>query len=185
MASGFDIRFQYVLVGWEGSASDATVLFSALNRGDNLAVPDGKFYLMDAGFLTPYRGVRYHLREFEECPPMNSQELFNLRHSSLRTTIEQVFGVVKNRFSILRMSHGYSLTTQRDIVIACCTLHNHIVMRSAGDPMLETISTGTNSRIDPPLTSTRNIETVPRWKRDTWHSFRDSIAEQMWNDYEH
>ena len=91
------------------------------------------------GFLTPYRGVRYHLREFEECPPMNCQELFNLRHSSLGTTIERVFGgVVKNRFPILRMPHGYSLTTQRDIVIACCTLHNHIVMHSARDPMLET-----------------------------------------------
>ena len=116
---------------------------------------------------------------------MNCQELFNLRHSSLRTTIERVFGVVKNRFPILRMPHGYSLTTQQDIVIACCTLHNHIVMHSAGDPMLETISIGTNSRIDPPLTSTRNIETVPRWNRNTWHSFRDSITEQMWNDYVH
>ena len=82
------------------------------------------------GFLTRYRGVCYHLREFEECPPMNCQDFFNLRHSSLRTTIEQVFGVVKNCFPILRMPHGYSLTTQRDIVIACCTLHKHIVMHS-------------------------------------------------------
>ena len=41
MASGFDMRFQYVLTEWEGSASDATVLFSALNRSDNLAVLDG------------------------------------------------------------------------------------------------------------------------------------------------
>ena len=47
------------------------------------------------------------------------------------------------------------------------------------------ISTGTNSRIDPPLTNMRNVETVPRWNRDTWHSFRHSIAEQKWNDYEH
>ncbi|RWR86250.1 LOW QUALITY PROTEIN: putative nuclease HARBI1 [Cinnamomum micranthum f. kanehirae] len=34
MASGFDMKFQYVLAGWEGSATDATVLFSTLNKGD-------------------------------------------------------------------------------------------------------------------------------------------------------
>ncbi|RWR76423.1 putative nuclease HARBI1 [Cinnamomum micranthum f. kanehirae] len=77
MASGFDKKFQYVLARWEGSATDATVLFSTLNRGDILAVPDGKFYLVDAsygnapGFLKPYRGVRYHLKEFEERPRTN------------------------------------------------------------------------------------------------------------------
>ena len=41
MACGFDMLFRYVLARWEGSAADATVLFSALNRGDRLAVPDG------------------------------------------------------------------------------------------------------------------------------------------------
>ncbi|RWR83492.1 transposon protein, putative, CACTA, En/Spm sub-class [Cinnamomum micranthum f. kanehirae] len=62
MACGFDMLFHYVLAGWEGSAADATVLFSTLNRGDRLAVSDGKFYLVDVGFgnapgfLTPYRG---------------------------------------------------------------------------------------------------------------------------------
>ncbi|RWR86070.1 putative nuclease HARBI1 isoform X1 [Cinnamomum micranthum f. kanehirae] len=80
MACGFDMKFHYVLAGWEGSATDATVLWSTLNRGDRLKVPDGKFYLLDAGysnqpgFLTPYRGVRYHLKEFNiSCPPMNAE----------------------------------------------------------------------------------------------------------------
>ncbi|RWR74269.1 DDE_4 domain-containing protein [Cinnamomum micranthum f. kanehirae] len=174
MACGFDMLFHYVLAGWEGSAADVTVLFSALNRGDRLAVSDGKFYLVDAGFgnapgfLTPHKGVHYHLREFEECPPVHSWELFNLRHSSLRTTIERVFGVVKNRFSILRMPHGYSLTTQRDIVIVSTVLHNHIVMHNAGDPILETISMATTSRADPPLRKSRNSETVPSSNRETW-----------------
>ena len=84
----------------------------------------------------------------------------------------------------MRMPHGYSLTTQRDIVIACCVLHNHIVMHGVGDPMLKTISTANASRIDPPLIRARNTTTIPRWNRDTWPAFRDSIAEQMWIDYE-
>ena len=67
----------------------------------------GKYYLGDAGYgnkneiLSPYRSVRYHLKEFSDRPPENAQELFNLRHSSLRTTIERGFGVLKKRFRVL------------------------------------------------------------------------------------
>ena len=67
----------------------------------------GKYYIGDArygnknGILSPYRSVRYHLKEVSDRPPENAQELFNLRHSSLRTTIEQGFGVLKKRFRVL------------------------------------------------------------------------------------
>jgi hypothetical protein len=58
----FDMTFSYVLAGWEGSAHDGRVLADALEKG--LFLPEGKFYLGDAGYsltpycLTPYRGVR-------------------------------------------------------------------------------------------------------------------------------
>ena len=68
----------------------------------------GKFYLVDAryacrsGFLPPYRGVRYHLIEYgNRNHPTNAKELFNLRHSSLRVTVERTFGALMNRFHIL------------------------------------------------------------------------------------
>ena len=54
----------------------------------------GKYYLGDAGYgnkngiLSPYRSVRYHLKEFSDRPPENAQELFNLRHSSLSEGLE-------------------------------------------------------------------------------------------------
>lgn len=66
-ACKFNLQFVYVLPGWEGSAHDARVLQHALEN--NFIVPENKYYLADAGyglrkgFLTPYRGVRYHLRE--------------------------------------------------------------------------------------------------------------------------
>ena len=41
MACGFDMKFHYVLAGWEGSTTNAIVLWSALNRGDKLKVLDG------------------------------------------------------------------------------------------------------------------------------------------------
>ncbi len=41
--------------------------------------------------LTPYRGVRYHLKEWGRANerPQNKEELFNLRHSSRRNVIER------------------------------------------------------------------------------------------------
>jgi hypothetical protein len=38
-AVGFDLKFTYVLAGWEGSAHDATVLADALERNNGLTVP--------------------------------------------------------------------------------------------------------------------------------------------------
>ncbi|XP_034594492.1 uncharacterized protein [Setaria viridis] len=85
-AVDFDFRFTYKLAGWEGSAHDALILSNALERADGLTAPQGKFYLVDAryaakpGFLPPFRGIRYHLREFGSNSPQNQRELFNLRH---------------------------------------------------------------------------------------------------------
>ena len=65
-----NLLFSYVLAGWEGSAHDGAVLEAAFDTG--FSVPVGKYYLGDAGFaltpwcLTPYRGVRYHLREWSK-----------------------------------------------------------------------------------------------------------------------
>jgi hypothetical protein len=36
-----------------------------------------------------------------EATPTNGRELFNLRHSSLRVTMERTFGALKGRFRIL------------------------------------------------------------------------------------
>ncbi|XP_062173507.1 uncharacterized protein LOC133878966 [Alnus glutinosa] len=67
----FDLKFTYVLAGWEGSAHDSRVLNDALTGPEGFKIPEGKYYLGDAGYgtrngiISPYRGVRYHLKEFE------------------------------------------------------------------------------------------------------------------------
>ena len=38
-AVDFDLKFTYVLAGWEGSAHDALILANALEREDGLKVP--------------------------------------------------------------------------------------------------------------------------------------------------
>jgi len=40
-AVDFDMRFTYVLAGWEGSTHDARILADALERDDGLWVPQG------------------------------------------------------------------------------------------------------------------------------------------------
>lgn len=67
-ACTFDMRFSYVLAGWEGSAHDSKVLDDAFNNG-GFSVPERCFYLGDASYelsrqvLIPYRGTRYHLNK--------------------------------------------------------------------------------------------------------------------------
>jgi hypothetical protein len=114
----FNIKFTYMLTGWEGSATDAHVYDDAITS--DLHIPEEKYLLADAGYplrrqlLVPYRGVRYHLAEWGRANvwyvfnlpamiqlivpyyrPANREELFNLRHASARNVIEQVFGVLK------------------------------------------------------------------------------------------
>ena len=40
-AVSFDLKFTYVLAGWEGSAHDALILADAIERNDGFTVPAG------------------------------------------------------------------------------------------------------------------------------------------------
>ncbi|WVZ83983.1 hypothetical protein U9M48_031069 [Paspalum notatum var. saurae] len=135
-ACDFDLNFTFISCGWEGSASDAGVLRSALRKGFHVLT--GKLYLVDGGyantpsFIAPYRGVRYHLSEFrrrgssQRNEYANYKELFNHRHAQLRNHIERVFGVLKKRFSILKVGTFYPIETQIKIPAAVTVFHNVI-----------------------------------------------------------
>jgi hypothetical protein len=42
-AIDFDLKFTYVLAGWEVSAHDATILADAPERHDGLVIPEGNY----------------------------------------------------------------------------------------------------------------------------------------------
>ncbi|XP_042512036.1 protein ALP1-like [Macadamia integrifolia] len=48
----FDMKFTYILSGWEGSTSDSQILDDVIHREGEAKLPvsKGKFYLVDAGF---------------------------------------------------------------------------------------------------------------------------------------
>ncbi|XP_074266140.1 uncharacterized protein LOC141588606 [Silene latifolia] len=126
------LEFIYVQPGWEGSAHDGRVLRDAISKPHGLKVPQGFYYLVDAGytncrgFLAPYRGHRYHLKEWGDRQPISAEEYFNMKHSKARNVIERCFGLLKGRWGILRSPSFYSIRTQGRIVQACSLLHNLI-----------------------------------------------------------
>ena len=86
-----DKKFFYVLPGWEGSASDARVFnessIKKQMRPGNWLLLDGGYGFMRQG-LIPYRGRRYHLREWSSSPegrPQDLLELFNYRSTKSKT----------------------------------------------------------------------------------------------------
>ncbi|CAN1272308.1 hypothetical protein LINPERPRIM_LOCUS14505, partial [Linum perenne] len=90
----------------EGSAHDSRVLRDTLSRPGGLRVPPGNYYLCDGGymnangFLTPYRGQRYHLQEWGANRPRSPEEYYNQKHSKARNVIECTFGILKMRWAM-------------------------------------------------------------------------------------
>ncbi|GJZ64487.1 Myb/SANT-like domain, harbinger transposase-derived nuclease domain protein [Tanacetum coccineum] len=129
--------------GKEGVAHDSRILSEAI-RNQNASFPlphPDKYYLCDAayahtrGFMAPYRNVRYWLGDFRRRRPLNGKEKFNHSHAKLRNVIERAYGVLKARFPILKRMTPFSLTTQRNITIACFALHNFIRKEGLDDEL--------------------------------------------------
>lgn len=81
------------------------------------------------GYLAPFKGSTYHIPEFRHRsghPPQGKYEVFNFLHSSLRNVIERAFGVLKQKWRILKGMPSFSTRTQKHIILACLALHNFI-----------------------------------------------------------
>jgi hypothetical protein len=140
------------------------------------------------GFLSPYRGERYHFSQYREAgPPQGSKELFNHRHSSLRNVIERCFGVLKARFPILKLMPSYKFSTQKYIVIACCAIHNFIRMNANNDTIFEEFES-VNIEVERDnaqegATTTQDVVEVNIIQRQLRQMarVRDEIAERIWS----
>ncbi|KAI3704185.1 hypothetical protein L1987_74400 [Smallanthus sonchifolius] len=155
---------------------------------DKLVIPTSRYCLVDAGLphtstlMTPYRGVRYHLKEYYTRAPENSKELFNLRHASLRNAIERAFDVLKKRFPIIRSTTKpfYYCETQSDIFLACCILHNFLLDedrdKDLEDEVLHEVLNG-------PEEEERHSTTGIREGSTEATQLRNSIANGMWTNY--
>ncbi|KAK4733329.1 hypothetical protein R3W88_007590 [Solanum pinnatisectum] len=177
-----NLNFTYVLPGWEGSAADSRVLRNAITRTNGLKIPEGNYYLCDGGytngngFLSPYRGYRYWLRDWqgENPPPQCREELFNMKHARARNAIERTFGLLKGRWGILRSPSWYSVKIHNRIISACCLIHNFIRREMEVDPLEIDVEEQVEYQQD-------NIDVVE--SSQEWTTWRDELAQSMWNAY--
>ncbi|XP_042485205.1 uncharacterized protein LOC122065457 [Macadamia integrifolia] len=137
----FDMCFTFIWVGWEGTTHDSRILWEALHR-QSLKFPhppEGKYYLIDLGFsnvpgyLAPFKNVHYHKQDYNHRRPQRAKERFNHTHSSLRSTIEKCFCILKKRFPVLKTMPSYQFRAQVEMVIACVAIHNFIRKQQAND----------------------------------------------------
>ncbi|XP_048432713.1 putative nuclease HARBI1 [Pyrus x bretschneideri] len=185
-----DLKFVYVLSGWEGSATDSRVLGDAVTRANGLKVPTGTYYLVDSGytngegFLAPYRGTRYHLQEWENNSraPRNHEEYFNMKHSRARNVIERCFGLLKRRWAILRSPSHYPIKIQGRMITACSLLHNFIRMYMAVDPEENARLAFDELPIGEDLPEVlAYIETVE--SSQIWTQWRDDLAREIYDEW--
>ncbi|KAH6763061.1 hypothetical protein C2S52_020494 [Perilla frutescens var. hirtella] len=183
------MQFVYVLPGWEGSAADSRILCDALNRANGLKVPKGHYYLCDngyansEGFLTPYKGVRYHLKEWgpTNARPQNKEELFNLKHSKAQNVIERAFGIMKMRWGILRSTTYYPIKIQNKLMMCCFLLNNLIRSQMNIDSIEQHFDILVNDEGALGENGDEFVDTVE--SSPEWNATRDHIADGMWNDY--
>ncbi|KAH9151365.1 hypothetical protein LEN26_003875 [Aphanomyces euteiches] len=185
-ACDFDLMFTYILAGWEGSASDSKVYTDALTKG--LMTYPTCWDIADGGYalcmrcLTPYRGVRYHLKEFGngKHKPRTYKELFNLRHAKLRNCVERIFGVVKKRFPILCTGIQYDYCFQVDVVLAVCLLHNFIRAHGVQSDIFDESDIESQNQEAEENERNNEVESSDSNEAKEW---RDSIANAMWRQY--
>ncbi|KAK6142040.1 hypothetical protein DH2020_013869 [Rehmannia glutinosa] len=183
-----NMNFIYLMTGWEGSAADCRVLRDAIHRPNGLKIPQGKFYLCDngytngQGFLTPYKGVRYHLDEWGEgnSIPQNPKEYFNMTHSKARNVIERAFGLLKKRWAILRSQSFYDIKVQNRIIMACVLLHNFIRLELHVDPIEELSSDDDEDDHE----DNENVDFIDTLEPSQfWTNWRDNLAQSMFNEW--
>jgi len=108
IASEWEMSIGFTYPGAEGAAHDSMVLARSELLQD---IREHRYVIADAGYarqpqvLTPYRGVRYHLKELtaEAGQHKTAKELYTLRHAKARNVVERVNGMLKRRFKILRV----------------------------------------------------------------------------------
>ena len=110
---------------------------------------------------------------------MNAKELFNLRYSSLRISVERAFGALQKRFHVLDAA-SWEFKIQVKVVLLCCMLHNFLRGIDPNDPIMREVDREFSQDIQRPILSRRKEQE----ENQAWKTKRDMIASAMWQDYQ-
>jgi len=140
-----DARYQflYVTVGAQGAANDASVFYES-NFSTLIAEPSNPLSIPDARII-PGTDVQmpmvfvadeayplrpYLMKPFSSRGLTASERIFNYRLSRARRVIENAFGILVNRFRILRNAIQLQPEKVSHVVLAACALHNFLRQKS-------------------------------------------------------
>jgi hypothetical protein len=150
----------------------------------------GTYYLVDSGypnkkgFLAPYKNNTYHLPDFRrEGLPTEKEEIFNYAHAQIRNAIERIFGILKNKWRMLKGIPSYGLVTQKRIILACIALHNFIRDSNLRDKQFDRCDSDENyiPKVQRQAVTLAG-DTAPGGQHTrSMNSTRDDIADSLFN----
>lgn len=136
-----EYKFSFVDVGCNGRISDGGIFnkcrFAEKMQRNELHFPASKplpgrtdpvpfvlvaddAFAMKPNVMKPYPGVKLNV----------SQRVFNYRLSRARRVVENAFGILSNRFRVLRTTIRLSAERTTSLTLACCALHNFLLTNS-------------------------------------------------------
>ena len=134
-------RFLYIDVGCNGCVSDGGIfrnsaLPDAINT-NSLHFPQPQ-PLKDETFSLSYMLVADDafplqnniMKPYSQTGLTTAKRIYNYRLSRARRIVENAFGILANRFRVLMCPIGLDPTKVETIVLACCSLHNFLSIRS-------------------------------------------------------
>lgn len=120
-----DLKFLDVFSAYPGSVHDARVfknspLYEALQElPPKFHLLGDSAYALSASVLTPFRDNGHLSLE---------EKRFNNAHSSTRVDIERCFRLLKGKFRKLKFLDMHKVKEIPSLIVACCALHNFIIM---------------------------------------------------------
>ena len=123
-----DLRFTHVYCGWPGKVHDARVFRQSPLFDNGPALCGDGHILGDSAYpnlswlLAPFRDNGHLTR---------AQRQYNQTHSSIRSTVERAFGLLKGRFTRLTyIDQRKNVETIVSTVLSACVLHNICILNN-------------------------------------------------------
>uniref|UniRef100_A0A182S077 DDE Tnp4 domain-containing protein n=1 Tax=Anopheles funestus TaxID=62324 RepID=A0A182S077_ANOFN len=188
-----DYNFLYVNVGGQGSISDGgifknTQLYEMLET-NRLDIPDPDilrvpyitkvpyFILGDKAFaftnycIRPYGGADNTLGAI--------QRTFNYFQSRARMPVENTFGIVSNRFQVIRGPILLEPQKARKVVLTAAYLHNFLRKRASRDYYMPTASLNRNTT-NSTQTALESLQTISTRAPDRLLCIRNHVANDLY-----
>ena len=117
------LLFWNVVCRWQGSVHDSRIFANSELKGYFEENPNLGYLVGDSGY--PLR--RYLLTPISN-PVTRAERGYNFSHAQVRNCIERAFGVLKQRFAVLKGTIKQDMAHVVTTIMACFVLHNFLIL---------------------------------------------------------